>query len=139
MDAHLILWPVFAQILLTLLVYLVLAARKAKAIRDKAVDRQQVALDNRLWPEDTVKVSNNIANQFEAPVLFYALCLAFLGLNAVSAVALFLASLFVLSRYFHAWVHTHSNHVPTRLRLFLVGYLILLVMLGVLGWELAIR
>ena len=61
MDAHLILWPVFAQVLLTLLMYLVLAARKAKAIRDKAVDRQQVALDNRLWPEDTVKVSNNIA------------------------------------------------------------------------------
>src|SRR5690554_7652837 len=86
--------------------------------RDKAVDRQQVALDNRLWPEDTVKVSNNIANQFEAPVLFYALCLAFLGLNAVSAVALFLASLFVLSRYLHAWVHTdrkstrlNSSHV----------------------------
>src|SRR5690606_2266731 len=113
MDAHLILWPVFAQILLTLLMYLVLAARKAKAIRDKAGDRQQVALDNRLRLEDTVKVSNIIAHQFVAPVLFYALCPALLGLNALSAVALLLASLFVLSRYFHAWVHTHSHHVPT--------------------------
>src|SRR5690554_8110080 len=98
MDAHLILWPVFAQILLTLLTYLVLAARKAKAIRDKAVDRQQVALDNRLWPADTVKVSKNIAYPFEAPVLSSALCLVLLGLNALSAVAGFLPGRSVLSR-----------------------------------------
>ena len=101
------------------------------------VNRQQAALDNGVWPEDVVKVSNNIANQFEAPVLFYVLCLVIYSIDAAGTAAVVLAWLFALSRYAHAYVHVGSNYVPMRLRLFLVGCLVLLAMLILAAWKLA--
>lgn len=138
MNSSPIFWPVLAQVFLTLVMFIVLGARKARAIKAGTVNRQQAALDNRVWPEDVVKVSNNIANQFEVPVLFYVLCLVIHSVNAAGTVALVLAWLFVLSRYAHAYVHVGSNYVPMRLRLFLFGCLVLLVMLVLVVWKLAL-
>lgn len=137
MGSSHILWPVLAQVFLTLVMFIVLGMRKAKAVKAGGVNRQQAALDNRVWPEDVVKVSNNIANQFEAPVLFYILCLVIYSVNAAGTVAIVLAWLFVLSRYVHAYVHVGSNYVPMRLRMFLFGCVVLLAMLILVAWELA--
>jgi hypothetical protein len=100
------------------------------------IDRQQAALDNKAWPEDVVKVSNNIANQFETPVLFYVLCLVIYSLDAAGVVGTVLAWLFVLSRCAHAYVHVGSNVVPMRLRFFLFGCAVLLAMLILVAWKL---
>jgi len=137
MNSNHIIWPVLAQVFLTLSMFIVLGARKARAIKTGEVDRKQAALNNRLWPEDVIKVSNNIANQFEVPVLFYVLCLVLYGMNAVGVVALVLAWLFAASRFAHAYVHIGSNYVPVRLRLFLFGCLILIAMLLLAAWKLA--
>jgi hypothetical protein len=45
--------------------------------------------------------------------------------------------LFTLSRFAHAYVHIGANYVPMRLRLFLVGCLVLIAMLVLVAWELA--
>src|SRR5690606_3156098 len=103
MSSSHIFWPLLAQVFLTLVMFIVLGARKAKAVKSGKVNRQQAALDNRVWPEDVVKVSNNIANQFEIPVLFYVLCFVLYSINAAGSVAVFLAWLFVVSRYAHAY------------------------------------
>ena len=39
-----------------------------------------------------------------------------------------LSWLFVLARIAHAYVHTTSNHVPTRFNVFAVGVFVLLIM-----------
>lgn len=137
MNAEYIFWPVLAQVFLTLVMFGLLGVRKARNIKAGLVDRRKAALDTKAWPEDVVKVSNNIANQFEVPVLFYVLCLVAWSLDAVSGLMLILASVFALSRYVHAWVHVGSNYVPMRLRLFLVGFLMVLLMLVLLVWHLA--
>jgi len=137
MSSSHIFWPVLAQVFLTLIMFIVLGVRKAKAVKAGQVNRQQAALDNRVWPEDVVKVSNNIANQFEAPVLFYVLCLVIYSIGAAGTAAVVLAWLFALSRYAHAYVHVGSNYVPMRLRLFLLGCLVLLAMLILAAWQLA--
>jgi hypothetical protein len=137
MNSSDVFWPVLAQIFLTLTMFIVLGVRKAKAVKTGRVNRQQAALDNRVWPEDVVKVSNNIANQFEAPVLFYVLCLVIYSINAAGTVAIVLAWSFALSRYAHAYVHVGSNYVPLRLRLFLFGCVVLLAMLILVAWNLA--
>lgn len=137
MNSTHIIWPVLAQVLLTLAMFIVLGARKARAIKAGEVNRKQAALDNRVWPEDVVKVSNNIANQFEVPVLFYVLCLVLYSINAVGIVAVVLAWLFALSRFTHAYVHIGSNYVPTRLRLFMIGCFVLIAMLVIAAWHLA--
>ena len=137
MNSNHIIWPVLAQVLLTLTMFIVLGARKAKAVKAGEVNRKQAALNNRVWPEDVVKVSNNIANQFEVPVLFYVLCLVLYSINAVGVVAIVLAWLFALCRFAHAYVHIGSNYVPTRLRLFLLGCRVLIAMLIQTAWKLA--
>ena len=137
MSSNHIFWPVLAQVLLTLVMFIVLGARKAKAIKAGKVNREQAALDNRVWPEYVVKVSNNIANQFEVPMLFYILCVVLYSINAVGTVAIVLAWLFVASRYAHAWVHVGSNYVPVRMPLFMVGCVVLLSMLAVAALKLA--
>lgn len=132
-----IFWPVLVQVFLTLVMFIVLGARKAKAVKTGKVNRQQAALDNRVWPENVIKVSNNIANQFEVPVLFYVLCFVIFSTQITSILSVVLAWLFTLSRYAHAYVHVGSNYVPLRLGLFMFGCLVLLAMLLLAVWKLA--
>ena len=137
MNNHLILWPLLVQILLTLFVFIVLAKRKKQSIADGTADREAAALDNRAWPVDVVKASNNIENQFQTPVLFYALCLALMLNNGVTAITLSLAWVYAVSRIAHAFIHIGSNHVPKRLRYFLIGVVSLIAMAVMLGVQLA--
>jgi hypothetical protein len=138
MSSNYIIWPVLAQVFLTLMMFIILGVRKTEAVKAGEVNRQQAALSNRVWPEGVIKVSNNIANQFEVPVLFYVLCLVLYSINAVDTVAVVLAWLFVLSRFAHAYVHLGSNYVPVRFRLFLVGCLVMIAMLVLAVWKLTI-
>jgi hypothetical protein len=137
MNVNHIIWPVLAQIFLTLILFIILGVRKAKAVKAGEVNRQQAALNNQVWPQYVVKVSNNIANQFETPVLFYVLCLVMHSINSVGLIAIGLAWLFALSRFAHAYVHIGSNYVPMRLRLFLVGCFVLIAMLLLVVWKMA--
>lgn len=139
MNSSQILWPMLAQIVLTLLMYGVLGVRKANAVKSGQVNRKEVALDNRSWPDDVVKVSNNIANQFESPILFYVLCLLLFSMNGVGLTALVLAWAYALTRYVHAYVHVGSNYVPTRFRTFMISCLILLALVVLVVWELTAK
>lgn len=136
MQAKFILWPVLAQILLILLMYILLIYRKNKAVKTGQVNLKATALDNKAWPSDVLKVSNNIDNQFEIPVVFFVLCLLFHGLNQVNAMVLALAWGYVFTRYVHAYVHVGSNFVPLRMRIFALGCLILLAMALMASWNL---
>ncbi len=120
--------PVLAHLLLVFALFIKLGIEKSKAVKARQVDRAEAALDNRVWPEAVMKVSNNIDNQFQVPMLFYALSfIAYLTEDA-NALMIGLLAAFVLSRYIHAYIHTSSNHVPHRFRAFLVGILILLAL-----------
>jgi hypothetical protein len=135
-NTKLILWPVLAQIFLILTMYIVLGARKAKAVKARAVDLKATALNNKAWPDDVLKVSNNIDNQFEIPTVFFVLCLLFASLGQIDAVVLSLAWAFVFSRYIHAYVHISSNYVPLRMRVFAIGCVILLILTLLAAWRL---
>lgn len=137
MDSTQIFWPVLAQVTLTIAMFIILGARKAKAIKAGAVNRAEAALDNRVWPTDVVKVSNNIANQFETPILFYVLCVVLYSSGGVGMAAVVLAWLYALSRYAHALVHIGTNYVPTRMRIFMFSCLLLLAMTLLAGFSLA--
>ena len=121
MNARLIFAPVLVQIALTMAVFILLNFAKAKAIRNGEVDNARRALDEDAWPDGVRKINNNIRNQFEVPVLFYALALTLFALNAVSVAALSIAWLFVLSRLVHAYIHVGTNYVPHRRNAFMFG------------------
>lgn len=123
-----ILLPVLVQISLTLFMFLVLGFRKTKAMKAGAVDQKKTALDNKAWPVDVVKVSNNIANQFQTPVLFYILCLLFFVTETVSMTVLVTAWVYAISRLAHGVIHITSNFVPARFSIFTVGVICLIIL-----------
>ena len=128
MNSKLIFWPVLVQISITVAGFMLLGIRKLRAVKSGAVDMEKTALDNDAWPEYVQKVSNNIRNQFQVPVLFYVLCFMFYSLDAVTFAVLSLAWAFVVSRIIHAYIHMSSNYVPARFRAFTIGFVIMVLM-----------
>jgi hypothetical protein len=131
--------PVLVQVLLTLGVYVALIRAKVRAMKAGQVDMTRRALHDDAWPESVMKINNNIRNQFEVPVLFYVVAFALWALDAVHVAALAAAWLFVASRVVHAHVHTGSNVVAIRRRVFTFGWLMVLVMALLVAWELGKR
>ena len=74
MNQVAILYPVFVQVLLVVVVGMSMAASRARAV--KTMDRERgnpdLAMGRFAWPDDAAKRAANYRNQFEAPVLFYA-------------------------------------------------------------------
>jgi len=128
MNSNLIFLPVLTQLSITIAGFMLLGVRKAKAIKTGNVDQTKTALDNDAWPDYVLMVSNNIRNQFQVPVLFYVLCFVFYSINAVTTTVLYLAWAFVISRIIHAYIHMSTNYVPARFRVFIVGFLIMVIM-----------
>ena len=91
MDVELMLWPVIVQVFLTIAVFILLGIRKLKSVKAGTVDLKKTALDNSAWPDDVRKVSNNIQNQFQLPVIFYVLVFAFIVMKAVTVFVLVVA------------------------------------------------
>lgn len=126
MNQEVIFIPVLFQVLLVFAVFVFLGIAKIRAMRAGGVDPKETALNTKAWPENVVKISNNIANQFETPVLFYVLAVIMYLTNSVNGISLGLAFFYVLSRYVHAYIHVTSNYVPYRYKAFLVGVFILI-------------
>lgn len=131
MPDNAILLPVLAQVLLTITMYVALAVAKRKAVAAGLVDLERRALHDDAWPDSVLKINNNIRNQFELPVLFYVTAVIHWQLGDPGAWTLVLAWLFVASRIVHAWIHTHSNFVPARRRVFTFGVLVVTAMAGI--------
>jgi len=131
MNQNLIFLPVLAHVVLTILLYIRLGVEKSKAIKAGKVDRKVAALHNDAWPDNVLKVSNNIHNQFETPILFYVTSILLYLMNAIGFVVFSLALIYTISRYTHAYIHTGSNYVPWRLNAFLVGLVILLFLVAI--------
>jgi hypothetical protein len=132
MNTELLLTAMLVQVMLTIAVYVVLAIRKAKAVKNGDVDLKRAALHNDAWPDYVLLISNNIQNQFQTPVLFYALCFGFILMDAVDSLALGGAWTYVITRLVHAYVHTTTNFVPVRMRVFTLGMVALIFMTGLL-------
>jgi hypothetical protein len=125
-----ILFPAIAQALLTLVVLLLMGPAKARSMREQGqtMDDTDVALGRNAWSEQVIKISNNYKNQFEVPVLFFAVVAFALIAGAVDVLMLSLAWIFVLSRLVHAAVHIGPNIVMWRGLAFVVGVAAVLAM-----------
>jgi hypothetical protein len=130
MNQVAILYPVFVQVFLTFAVLLSLAVARGRAI--KTMDRQRgnpdLAMGRVLWPDDATKRAANFRNQFELPVLFYAVVAFALIVKCADALMLVLAWLFVLTRVVHAAIQVGPNKVRWRTPAFALGFLILMMM-----------
>ncbi len=127
-----ILYPVFAQIILTFLLLLAMGWARRKALLTQEVRLADIALDSSRWPEGARKYANCYSNQFELPVIFYVLCLIALLTAKADLLMVVLAWVFVAARVAHALMHTGPNVVAVRGGIFGIGMLILMIMTGIL-------
>jgi hypothetical protein len=128
MSVRTVLLPVFVQIALTfaLLIWMVGARRQALVSRETRI--KDIALGEPNWPVRATQIGNCYRNQFELPVLFYALIALALPTRHVDYLILFSSWIFVIARLLHAGVFVTSNDLGRRSTAWIVGALVLLVM-----------
>ncbi|HEX7129892.1 MAG TPA: MAPEG family protein [Rhodanobacteraceae bacterium] len=127
MSLQAVLLPLFVQVILTFVIFFLMAMTRSSAL-SRGLDWRTIANREPNWPGRGVQYGNAFANQFELPILFYVLTLLAWLAKEADLLFVVLAWMFVLSRLAHAYVHVTSNHVPTRGALFGAGALVLMLM-----------
>lgn len=128
MSNEAILIPLFAQMALIAGLMLWMAVLRVHAVRRGEARPRDIALDSSGWPEKARKVGNCVNNQFQLPVLFLVLCALLIAARHVDTLQVWLAWLFVASRFAHAWIHTGTNNPVTRFYAFITGFAALAAM-----------
>lgn len=128
MTVQMVLLPVFVQVALTFCLLLWMGSARTGSIRRGETKIGDIALRQPAWPDRPTQISNSFDSQFQLPLLFYVVVIwAWLARQA-DVIFVVLEWLFVLLRIGHVYVHTTSNHVPTRFRVFGIGMFVLLIM-----------
>lgn len=128
MSPAAILAPVFVQVLLTFVLLVLTGRSRFGAIRAGEVKVRDIALGERAWPPRVMQVANAFHNQFETPVLFYALVALAMITRQADLLFVVMSWLYVAARLGHAWVHATTNRIMTRFRVFLAGTTVLMLM-----------
>ena len=125
-----ILWPVLVQVILTLGVLVAMGPARAQSMRENGqkLTDDDVRIGQNVWSAQAVKVAKNYANQFELPVLFYAVAAFAMITSAVDVAMVGLAWICVVSRVAHTVIHIGHNVVMWRGTAFLVGFVALALM-----------
>ena len=140
MNGSEILFPVLANILLGhYYVFCFRCSKRSWRLKRGLLVEMTLRSTIKHGNDEVVKVSNNIANQFETPVLFYLLCLGAVIGGVSDTLLIVLAWFYTVLRYFHAYVHVTSNYVPLRMKVFIVSLLAILVMLGLIAARLSLK
>ena len=122
MSASSILWPMLAHIAWVVLLYVWLTVAGWRAVQRGEVDYSSFEF-NREEPPAVARIRLNLANQFEWPVVFYALVVLLIALGKVTAYDVVAAWVFVAGRVIHTLVQTLTDNVPLRGNVFTINFL----------------
>jgi hypothetical protein len=132
-----ILWPMLAHIGLTFFLYAWLTFARTKAVTSGETEYACFVL-GRDEPLHVARITRNLANQFELPVIFYALIIVLLAAGRITWIDIAAAWVFVAGRLIHTLVQTLTDNVPLRGRVFLINFLAVIVLAGhvaLLAWQ----
>ncbi len=128
MSIQMVLLPVFVQVALTFAMLFWMGGVRTRSVSSGETKMRDIALGQQAWPTRTQQISNNYHSQFQLPLLFYVVVLVAVFTRTSDLIFVVLSWVFVISRLAHTYVHTTSNHVPTRFKVFAVGVFALLIM-----------
>lgn len=123
-----VLLPVFVQVGLTFFLLFWMGSVRLSALKGREVGIGDIALRQPAWPARPTQISNAYDNQFQLPLLFYALVPLALITRKADLLFVVLSWLFVATRLVHAAIHTTSNNVQARFMAFAAGGVVLLIM-----------
>ncbi|MCB8820981.1 MAPEG family protein [Microvirga rosea] len=128
MSITAVLLPVFVQVGLTFVLLFWMGRSRIGLLKAGEVKVRDIALGERNWPDRVLKVTNAYHNQFELPVLFYAIVTLALITKKADLIFVVMSWMFVVTRLVHAGIHVTGNKVSQRFMAFLLGVLILMLM-----------
>ncbi len=111
--------PMATHVALTALLYVLLTIARAPKIWGIG----QNADGSNPWASVEPRISANLSNQFEWPVLFYTACLLLIQSNNIPADAVWLAWLFIMGRVLHSGVQILTTNVRLRGAVFTINFL----------------
>ncbi len=135
MTLQAVLLPVFVQVGLSFALLFLMGGRRLAAVRAREVRREDVILGQKAWPERAQAASNAFSNQFELPVLFFALVPLAIITRKADLLFVVLSWVFVMGRIVQAGIYVTANIIPYRFTAYLVGA----VALGIMWVVFAIR
>ena len=133
MNSEAIFQPFLGMLLLTFAVWLLLYKRRIGYMKRERIHPQGFTTPDKgkaKLPDEVNYPAYNLANLFELPVVFYALCLYLYVTGQVDVIYVVAASLFFGFRVAHSFVHCTFNRVYLRFYLYAAAAVALWFMLG---------
>lgn len=131
-----LLYPLLIQVGLTFLVWVRMYYTRLGEMNRKKIDPQSVATraQGRAVLTDSAPASDNFANQFEMPVLFYAAIMLALTLMLQDVMIVTFSWMFVTLRIAHSAIHLTYNNVEHRFTAYVLSSLALFGIWVRLAW-----
>ena len=130
MNPDLLLYPMFAHVLWVAFLYVLLTLVRAPAVWGFIQSKKES------WAEVEPRISANLSNQFEWPLLFYVVCVLLVSQGSVVEPAqVWLAWVFVAGRLFHSFVQILTNNIRLRGLVFTINFLAVLTMWLIILWK----
>lgn len=128
MSSSALIYPMAAHVALTAMLYVLLTAARAPSVWGVGARSD----GSNPWVAVERRISANLSNQFEWPLLFYVACVLLLQRPLVGELEMALAWLFVAGRLVHACVQVCTTNVRLRGIVFTINFLAALTMWGIL-------
>ena len=124
-----ILYPMFVMAVLTFIVAPMLLLTRVSSVRNGVVKIEYYEIFKGGEPPRIVEqATRHWSNLYEAPMLFYIVCLVVLAIQIESALLVGLAWSYVAIRIAHTCIHLTYNKVYHRLTIFLISQFVLIAM-----------
>lgn len=117
-----ILVPVFGHLALVFFLFVMVSVKRMSAVAQGNLQTNDLAHKSN-EPEASRRWANNLNNQFEVPVLFYALIVLLYATDAVNWIYVVLAFLFFVGRILHTVVQVSGDNVGLRGKIFVINFL----------------
>lgn len=124
-----ILWPMLVHVGWIFMLYVWLTIARAAAVKRGEVDYSAFVL-GREEPLAVARITRNLANQFELPVIFYVTAVLLIALNRVTSFDVVAAWIFVAGRVVHTLVQTLTDNVGLRGNVFMINVLAVVALVG---------
>jgi hypothetical protein len=135
-QTQLLLLPAFLHVALVVYLLVRMGTGRVEAVKRRLVKLSEVDTNKLGYPETVRNFANNYHNQYELPVLYYAVLTFAMNTGLADSILIVLSWGFVASRLVHSYVQTGKNVIRTRFKVFTVGLGLLLSMWGWFGLRL---
>jgi len=129
MNSNELIYPMFALAFLSASILILIAYYRSKAVKAGIIELNYLEKgDAEKAPETIVKLTHNLSNLFEFPVLFYVVVCVIIATDSIDQVYVWLSWVYVIIRYVHSVIHITYNYVPHRATIHLLGSLVLVAL-----------